>query len=339
MSQYPGASRAGVSPNRSPRKGKVRLFIVHHYAGTQDPESAWKRFMNANDRSVSPNYQVNADGSVFEVVPPDNFRAWTTGTIDHQAVTCETQNTSGAPSWGISAASHEAIAHLIAWAAARYGFPIQRGRVADGNVVEVPGVVGHRETPAGRQTSTSCPGPSMNLDWLVERAQQIANGIPAVVEPEKEKHDMKIIGDGKGGQKFADEFGADDIGRYFFVPNGPDASPSWVDNIRAAWILAGEPENGRPDTWDFDLARHIANARWDEKRGQIVTDVVASLTPLLEKIGAAVAGLSPESIREAIDAGLDGVVVKAAPITEADLEAIAKASADEQARRLAPSAD
>lgn len=176
MSQYPGASRAGVSPNRSPRQGKVRLFIVHHYAGTQDPESAWKRFMNANDRSVSPNYQVNADGSVFEVVPPDNFRAWTTGTIDHQAVTCETQNTSGAPSWGISAASHEAIAHLIAWAAARYGFPIQRGRVADGNVVEVPGVVGHRETPAGRQTSTSCPGPSMNLDWLVERARQIANG-------------------------------------------------------------------------------------------------------------------------------------------------------------------
>lgn len=176
MSQYPGASRAGVSPNRSPRQGKVRLFIVHHYAGTQDPESAWKRFMNANDRSVSPNYQVNADGSVFEIVPPDNFRAWTTGTIDHQAVTCETQNTTGAPTWGISRESHEAIAHLIAWASARYGFPIQRGRVADGNVVEVPGVVGHRETPAGRQTSTSCPGPSMNLDWLVERASQIANG-------------------------------------------------------------------------------------------------------------------------------------------------------------------
>ncbi|MFM9577800.1 peptidoglycan recognition protein family protein, partial [Streptomyces turgidiscabies] len=102
MAEYPGAARAGVSPNRSDRQGKVRLFIVHHYAGTQDPESAWKRSMSSNDRSVSPNYQVNADGSVFEIVPPDRFRAWTTGTIDHQAVTCETQNTSGAPTWGIS---------------------------------------------------------------------------------------------------------------------------------------------------------------------------------------------------------------------------------------------
>ena len=179
MAEYPGAVRAAVSPNRSARQGRVQLFIVHHYAGTQDPESAWRRFNAPNDRSVSPNYQVNADGSVFEVVPPDRFRAWTTGTIDHQAVTCETQNTSGAPSWGISRESHEAIAHLIAWASRRYGFPIQRGRVADGNRVEVPGVVGHRETPAGRQTSTACPGPSMDLDWLVNRARQIAGGSPA----------------------------------------------------------------------------------------------------------------------------------------------------------------
>lgn len=179
MAEYPGASRAAVSPNRSPRQGRVQLFIVHHYAGMQDPESAWRRFNAANDRSVSPNYQVNADGSVFEVVPPDRFRAWTTGTIDHQAVTCETQNTSGAPAWGISPKSLEAIAHLIAWASKRYGFPIQRGAVADGNRVTRAGVVGHRETPAGKATGTACPGPSMDLDWLVNRAQQIASGSPA----------------------------------------------------------------------------------------------------------------------------------------------------------------
>lgn len=176
MAEYPGAAWAGVSPNRSIRQGKVKLFIVHHYAGTQGPDAARARFMAPNDRSVSPNYQVNADGSVFEIVPPDRFRAWTTGAIDHQAVTCETQNTSGAPSWGISVASHEAIAHLIAWASKRYGFPIQRGAVADGNVVTRPGVVGHRETPAGRQTSTSCPGPSMDIDYLVRRAFEIASG-------------------------------------------------------------------------------------------------------------------------------------------------------------------
>lgn len=188
MSLYPNAARAGVSPNKDRRQGKVQLFIVHHYASTQDPESAWRRFNSANDRSVSPNYQVNADGSVFEVVPPDEYRAWTTGSIDHQAVTCETQNTSGAPSWGISRASHEAIAQLVAWTAQRYGFPIQRGEVAAGNVVTVPGVVGHRETPAGRETSTSCPGPSMDLDWIVQRARQIAAGTTTEVP---EEDDMK----------------------------------------------------------------------------------------------------------------------------------------------------
>lgn len=188
MAEYPGAAWAGVSPNRSDRQGKVRLFIVHHYAGTQDPASARARFMSSNDRSVSPNYQVNADGSVYEIVPPDRYRAWTTGAIDHQAVTCETQNTTGAPTWGISRESHEAIAHLVAWAAQRYGFPIQRGRVDAGDVVAVPGVVGHRETPAGRQTGTACPGPSMDLDWIVNRAQQIAGGSPAGTR--KEDDDM-----------------------------------------------------------------------------------------------------------------------------------------------------
>jgi len=178
MVEYPGAAWAGVSPNRSARAGTVKLFIVHHWAGTGDAIAQRNVFMGANSRDVSPNYQVNADGSVFEIVPPDRFRAWTTGTIDHQAVTCETQNISGAPNWGISAASHEAIAQLVAWAAARYGFPIQRGAVVSGNVVTRPGVVGHRETPAGRETSTACPGPSMDLDYIVARAAQIAAGIP-----------------------------------------------------------------------------------------------------------------------------------------------------------------
>ncbi len=184
MSEYPGVAWAGVSANKSPRQGKVRLFIVHHMASTQSAASARSRFMGSNDRSVSPNYQVNADGSVYEIVPPDHYRAWTTGAVDHQAVTCETQNTSGAPSWGISHASMEAIAHLVAWASKRYGFPIQRGRVTgttNANVVEVPGVVGHNETPAGRRTSTACPGPSMDINWIIARAQQIAgaSGGPA----------------------------------------------------------------------------------------------------------------------------------------------------------------
>lgn len=138
---------------------------------------------------------------------------------------------------------------------------------------------------------------------------------------------MKIIANGEGGLKFADEFGADDIGSYFFVPNGVDGTPSWVDNIRGAVLLGGDPAT--LGGWPFELARHIANARWDQKRGQIVTDVVASLKPLFAELANAVAGISPERFAELIEAGLDDVVVKADPISAEDLEAIAKKTRDE----------
>ncbi|MEI3845308.1 MULTISPECIES: N-acetylmuramoyl-L-alanine amidase [unclassified Microbacterium] len=151
----------------------MQLFITHHYGGTTAPEVAWERFMRANDRAVSPNYQINADGTVWEVVPPRHYRAWTTGGIDHFAVTCETQNTSGEPSWGISRASHEAIARLFLWTHQTFGVPLQRGHVADGNRIVTPGIVGHNETPAGRETGTLCPGPSMDIDWIIARARQL----------------------------------------------------------------------------------------------------------------------------------------------------------------------
>lgn len=162
---YPGATWWGHSPNSSPRNGtKVDRFVVHHAATTAAPESLRERFMSANDRSVSPSWLVGADGRVEEIVPPDGFRPWTTGQFDLRAVTVETQNTSGDPSWGISDASHEAIAKLVAWAAGRYGFPIDREHV-----------IGHREVPG---QATACPGPSMNLDHIVELARGYSKPTP-----------------------------------------------------------------------------------------------------------------------------------------------------------------
>lgn len=291
MAEYPGAARAGVSPNRSDRQGRVRLFIVHHYAGTQDPESAWNRFMSSNDRSVSPNYQVNADGSVFEAVPPDRFRAWTTGTIDHQAVTCETQNTSGAPTWGISRESHEAIAHLIAWASARYGFPIQRGRVAGGDVVEVPGVVGHRETPAGKATGTACPGPSMDLDWLVARARQIANGEDDLGNLDNTEDNYQTFA------SFLQRALKFDVRTNGF---GPDwkLGPTVFELIRAADDSADvEGVKGAVST--------IAVKMTDEDRAAIAKSVADSI-----KIPAG--GASKADVAAAIDAGLAKLVLKPA---------------------------
>ncbi len=225
---YEGASWADVSPNKSVRTGYPHLFIVHHAADTSSLDVQRKRFMMSNDRNVSPNWLVGADGSVSEIVPPDNYRAWTTGQIDHQAVTCETQNTSADPTWGISQQSHEAIAQLVAWAAHRYNIPIQPGAAvldANGNnVVTTPGILGHRDTPAGKQTGTSCPGPSMNMSWIISRAKDIytekytsqppvtppVDPQPPVVPAGKVLVDRQFLVDLKANE----EANADEIGKY-----------------------------------------------------------------------------------------------------------------------------
>lgn len=168
---YPGSVWWDHSSNSSPRRAgdKVQYFVIHHAATTSSVDSLRNRFMNANDRKVSPNWLIGSDGSVSEIVPPDKFRAWTSGSFDYNAVTVETQNTSGDPSWGISEASHIAIAKLVAWASKRYGFPIDRTHV-----------IGHRETPGA---ATICPGPSMNLDKIVSLAKEFAAEGETPVDP------------------------------------------------------------------------------------------------------------------------------------------------------------
>ncbi len=184
---YPGATWADVSPNKSTRTGKVQLFIVHHRADTGSAASARKRFMAANDRNVSPSWNLNQDASVDELVPPDDYRPWTTGAVDHQATTVETGNQTGEPTWGISMPQHEAIARLAAWNANRYKFPIQQAVVqldaAGNNIVITPGVIAHRDTPAGKSTGTVCPGPSMNMAWIIQRAKDIFQAEYVEVKP------------------------------------------------------------------------------------------------------------------------------------------------------------
>lgn len=166
---YPGASWWHHSPNSDPRRAgdKVQYFVIHHVAATSSVAQLRDRFMKPNDNNVSPNWLVGADGSVSEIVPPDKFRAWTSGQFDYNAVTVETQNTSGGPNWGISEESHVAIAKLVAWASKRYGFPIDRKHV-----------IGHREVPG---QATICPGPSMDIDKIVRYAKEFAN--PEAVQP------------------------------------------------------------------------------------------------------------------------------------------------------------
>lgn len=149
---------------------------------------------------------------------------------------------------------------------------------------------------------------------------------PKIIIPKEDN--MRVIAGPNGGQAFADEYGFDPTSDYFFVPNGIDAQPTWVQNILASWLLGGKPtadvNQATEDGWVYELARHQADARWNVKRGEIVTDVVNSLSPLLQQIAQAIAGIEPEAVKAAIKEGLAGVVVKAEPLSDADREAVAK---------------
>lgn len=164
---YPGAVRVGDSPNSDPRRAAVSQVILHHTASTGDVEDIWRMFMQPNSRSVSANFLVAQDGRVFECVNPDTRRAWTTGSgpggtlsPDHSAITLECMDSTGAPEWGQSEESQEAIAKVLAWAARRYNFPLTRGVT----------VRGHNEMPG--QESTQCPG-GMPIDSIIYRANVI----------------------------------------------------------------------------------------------------------------------------------------------------------------------
>jgi len=123
------------------------------------------RFMDPNnDRHVSPTWFIGQDGSINEIVPPDDWAPWTTPSNNMYSVSVETGNTSGSPTWGISEESHVAIAKLVAWASLRYGFPVDREHVK-----------GHREAP--NVPATACPGPSMDLDKIVSYAVKFVQDI------------------------------------------------------------------------------------------------------------------------------------------------------------------
>lgn len=141
-----------------PRQGGIDTLQIHHtttlsYAGA-------RALMSPGGRVVSANGVMTPDGKLGLVVPL-NRRAYTSATrYDHRSLTVECCNTSLAPDWGISAATHERLARLAYEMHVEYGMPLDRAHV-----------IGHGEVPG--TYATACPGPSMDLNWIVARANQI----------------------------------------------------------------------------------------------------------------------------------------------------------------------
>lgn len=300
------------------RQSKVVNRVVnHHIVG--DIGALQGALLNES-RTLSVNYGISSNGVVYGCVSEDYKANTTSHAVDHQAVTIEIGDQIPFTSdWKMTDSTWHAAARLNADIAKRHGFEPNADTIRF-----------HRQ-----YVQTQCPGEYMwsrRAEFIdLVRSYYFGKDAPATEQPEAtvpEEDDMKIISSKAGGQRFVDEFGSDDIGEFFFTPNGPDKTPSWSDNIYASWLVAGKPEEA-PEGWQFDLARHIANARWDRKRGQIVTDTVKALSPLLEQIGAAVAGLSKDAIQKAIADGLKDVVVEAEPLSDEDAAKIAALTRDE----------
>lgn len=186
---WDAASRWAHSSKCDPRipGSKIELLILHGWGKfPNSAETEWRYFTGwqGPDQGSSPTWQINADGSVYEVVPPDAFRPWTTGSVDHRAVTVEAQPISGAPAWLYSAAQYERFAEALVFAHRRWGVPLQIAELTGtGKATKIvkPGLTQHNMTPAGRESGTACPGASLDLNRVLARAIEIITPTP---EPE-----------------------------------------------------------------------------------------------------------------------------------------------------------
>lgn len=169
---YGPAVRAWQLPWASARTAKVDGIFIHHQASTNDDESYFK---TKNDRSSWPTFQVKASGETVEFAHPDTQQPSSTQGNNGNTLSIETQNTSGAPLWGISDASHESIAQIVAWASKRYGFPIDAAHVRK-----------HSDVYA-----TACPGPSMDVSRIIKRAIEIAT--PVEPQPDTIPVDRSVL--------------------------------------------------------------------------------------------------------------------------------------------------
>lgn len=149
----------------------IDTLQIHH--ATTTSLSGLESLMAPGGRTVSANGALGNDGTLVLKVGL-NRRAFTSATnIDERSFTVECCNTTLAPNWRISDASHERLAVLLLDLHDTYGVPLKRG---------MPGVIGHNEVPG--TYPTACPGPSMDLDRIVRRAIEL-----------KEERDMPDLDD------------------------------------------------------------------------------------------------------------------------------------------------
>ena len=166
---------------QSPVTARPRRGVVLHHAATTNMDQVIS-METTGSREVSSN-RVVKDARNAKIANDPEYRAWSLASAYWDSVLssveCANESTVG---WTISDASHETLAHQVAWWAQRDGFrPHREGAPAGWTVF------GHREVYQylGASYATACPG-GMNLDFVTVRAQQIlASGTGPVLTPEQ----------------------------------------------------------------------------------------------------------------------------------------------------------
>lgn len=175
MSNSPLVSYTALSPNCSPRTGKIDRITIHHMAGVVTVEQCGNTFASPA-RQASANYGIGNDGRVGLYVPEDK-RSWCSSSTanDNRAVTIEVSNSEALYPWPVSAAAYMALIELCADICKRNGIEklVYTGDTT-GNLTA------HRWFAA-----TQCPG-----DYLYERFPAIAEEVNRRLRENDEEDDM-----------------------------------------------------------------------------------------------------------------------------------------------------
>lgn len=169
----------------NPRKSKVLKITPHHMAAVMAADDCARSHLYSS-RESSANYYIGNDGTICAGVA-ENRRAWTSSSRenDHQAITIEVSNNSGAPSWTVSEAAYGALVALCADICQRYGIKPHFTGDTSGTI-----------TIHKMFQNTDCPGPYLEKiirSGQLERDILAKMGQPETPQEPKESADPNTL--------------------------------------------------------------------------------------------------------------------------------------------------
>jgi hypothetical protein len=160
------AVRTEKGKEKTPTTGIIS-FLGLHWTGVTPDQLYY--FSTKNDRDVCPSYYTRTSGKTFEMIRP-GFKPATTGPEwNWRHISFEMQMAATSPT--ISRAQQEKAAQM---AVRMQEATLLEGGIFDGAKIDFlisrATILGHNEMLPG---TTTCPGPDMDIDWIVARALEI----------------------------------------------------------------------------------------------------------------------------------------------------------------------